>query len=190
MSFKFAVSLLLYIDQFPDVFLQIRQNKIKKGKKKLVVVDKVFVTYKNDYVTFEVVSKKRTKSKKPKVKIMVDGKKWKKTSKIDKTLGDMWIKTINSKTIEVAVQKAGFTLSVKRGSIFFKATIKVENDQTPHVGLCKNVPKKTNGVPTSEYKMYSATQSLLGHAGTYVSFSFSARYRKKYQNHLIYLKFE
>lgn len=142
---------------------------MKKGKKKKLVVDKIFMTYKNDYVNFEVVQKQRTNSKKPKTKILIDGKKWTKASIIDKTLGDIWIKTKNSKTIDVIVQKLGFTMRVKRGSIFFKITIIVDNDNWIHVGLCKKIPSNVKDVLLSEYKMYSATQPLIGHTGTYVS---------------------
>jgi len=127
------------------------------------------MTYKNDYINFEITQKERTDSKKPKTKILVDGKKWQKKTKIDKSLGDISIKTTNGKTIEITVEKLGFTMTVTRGSIFFKITIKVDNDNTPHVGLCQTVPKKDKDILLSEYKMYSQTVPLIGHSGTYVS---------------------
>lgn len=97
------------------------------------------------------------------------GEKWKKKTLIDKTLGDIWIKTKTAKTISVVVQKAGFEMIVTRGSIFFKLMLTVDNNRVAHLGLCKSVPSDLKAVQKSDYAVYSSTTPLIGQPGTFVS---------------------
>ncbi|WAR26299.1 hypothetical protein MAR_012003 [Mya arenaria] len=146
--------------------IRIRQNKLKKKKKTLLAIDKIFITYKDKIVNFELeqgTSKRGKKSKKPQSKISVGEKSlgvWKKKTKVDESLGDIVMKTINAKTISVEVDMLGFKLEVTRGSIFFKLKLIIDNKLRDHSGLCKWVPSSITDIPYGEYESYSLPEPL------------------------------
>jgi len=137
---------------------------LKTRRKKVLAIDKVFITYKDKSINFELekgTAKRKRKSNKPQSKIYVGSRslgKWNAMTKVDESLGDLIMKTINSKTIGVEVNKIGFTMEITRGAVFFKTKIVIDNKNRQHSGLCKWVPSDVKDIPYGEYETFSIEQ--------------------------------
>jgi hypothetical protein len=133
------------------------------------VVDKVFLTYKSEFINFETIQKGSTKSGKRKFKAFVNGIRWKKKTKIDKTIGGMWIINKNPKVVTVNISEIGFTMDVKRGSVFFQLDIKLLSSKWNTTGLCNYIPTSVNYLIKRDYKVYTSSEPIRSETGTYVS---------------------
>ncbi|XP_053400320.1 uncharacterized protein LOC123558658 [Mercenaria mercenaria] len=155
--------------EIKNLRILIRQNIVKKKAKQRLAVDKVFVTYKSNYINFETIQKKATKSGKRKFKSFVNGIRWKKKTQIDKVLGDMWIVNKNPKVISVSISEIGFIMDLKRGSIFFQLDIKLLSSKWNTTGLCNYVPTSVDYLITKDYKVFTSPEPVPAQTGTYCS---------------------
>lgn len=146
--------------------MQIRQTKLRRNGQRRLVVDKVFITYKDKTVTFELqkgTTKRGKKSKTPQSKILIGTTKptiWKRKTIIDKTLGALVLKSLNGKTIQLTVSSLGFTMKVKRGNIFFRVIVLLNNEKSTHSGLCNWVPSNLNEMMFSQYQTYASSSPI------------------------------
>lgn len=151
------------------IFFQGRQTKGKKQKKKHSVLDKIFITYKSSHCNFEVVQNEKKSNGKRKSKSYVDGILWKKKTKIEITLDGMMVNSKNKKVISVTIPEIGFTMDVKRGNMFFQASIKLLSSQWQPTGLCDSVPSKKSDLILGEYEVFSTAEPIPGQSATFVS---------------------
>ena len=164
---KCVKSVWILLSYVWDFFFQIRQNKLKSRGRKVLVTDKLFFTYKNITINFEVEIGSRnvkTQSKKYKSKIYVGSAfltEWKKKTKVDTSLGDVVMTTVNAKKVMVSVASMGFTMIVKRGVNFFQVIIMLDNANRNYVGLCGWVPTDVTKVLTSDYVTFDSSTPLM-----------------------------
>lgn len=143
----------------------------KKKNKKSVNIDKVFVTYRNDYVNFEFSKTRTSKSKKAKTQVFVDGVVWKKKTRIDKTIGDMMLTNKDTSTITILIQPLHLFVEITRGSNFFGVKISLMSSRWDTRGLCKWVPSNEEELLTREYEKFSSITPIPGYSGTTVRFT-------------------
>lgn len=137
----------------------------------MLVVDKVYITYKSNYINFEALQQETTKSGKRKYKSFVNGQRWEKKTQLDKT-GDIVIINRNSKELTVNISEIGFLMDVKRGSVFFQLNIILLSRKWNTTGLCSYVPTSAKYLITKDYEVYSSGRPIPGQTGTLVSETF------------------
>jgi hypothetical protein len=128
----------------------------------------VFVTYKSSFVNFEFSKLITKKSKKAKSKVIVDGTVWKKKTKIDKTIGDMWLTTKDTSTITITIEPLNLYIDITRKSGFFGVKIKLMSNRWNTKGLCKWVPSKIKDLYTHDYEKFTSITPIPGYTGTTV----------------------
>lgn len=134
-----------------------------------MAIDKVYITYKSNYMDFEIIQKKKTSSGNRKFKAFVNNKKWQKNTEFDKALGEMWIKKKNAKKLIIRINEIGFQMVVRRGNFFFRVNINLKSSEWETRGLCNYVPNSIDNLITHEYSVYSSPTEVSGQIGTHVS---------------------
>lgn len=146
----------------------------KKKKKKTINIDKVFVTYKSSFVNFEFSKFITKKSKKAKSRVTIDGTVWKKKSKIDKTIGDMWLTNKDTSAITITIKPLNIYIDIIRKSGFFGVKIKLMSSRWSTKGLCKWVPAKIENLYTHDYEKFTSSTPIPGYTGTTVIMLFAS----------------
>lgn len=100
---------------------------------------------------------------------MVDGVEWKKDTRVDKTIGEMWLTNKDTSTITVTIRPLHLFIEVTRGSAFFGVKVKLMSSLWATSGLCNWVPTDVADLVTKDYELFTSITPIPGYTATTVS---------------------